>query len=144
LWQATGKLRLNTRYTRDKGQDAYPSSIPFFFTRIPVTLFDSRTISTLRVQGDLDVSGKVALSASAQVARRGLTRDTVTVVTPSSLGLNEGRDSTTLLTLGLRWAPSRSALLGCDASNERRTASGELTAALRGNTLTCYGQLTLQ
>ena len=144
LWQATGKLRLNTRYTRDEGQDAYPSSIPFFFTSIPVTLVDNRVVSTLRVQGDLDVSGKVALSASAQVARRDLKRDTVTVFAPTSLGQNEGRDSTTLLTMGVRWAPSRSALLGCDASTERRSASGELSTALRVSTLTCYGQLTLQ
>lgn len=144
LWQATGKLRLNSRLTRDKGQDAYPSSIPFFFTSIPVTLFDSRVITTARVQADLDVSAKLALTASAQVAQRNLTRDTVTVFGATSLGLNNGQDSTTLLTLGVRWAPLRSTLFGCDAGSERRNATGDLTAPLRGSSLSCYGQITIQ
>lgn len=144
LWQATGKLRLNTRYTHDKGQDAYPSSVPFFFTRIPVTLFDSRSIDTWRVQADFDASAKVALSSSVQVARRKLSRDTVTVVTPTSLGDSSGSDTTTLFSLGVRWAPWRTTLFGCDASSERRKASGELSADLKGAVLACYGQLTLQ
>jgi hypothetical protein len=144
LWQATGKLRVNTRYTRDKGQDAYPSSVPFFFGSIPVTLFDRRSIDTWRVQGDLDVSAKVSLSAGAQLASRKLDRDTVTVVTPTSLGTSDGRDRTTLLTLGARWAPTRSALLGCDAGHEKRSATGALTAPLKGSTFSCFGQITLQ
>lgn len=144
LWQATGKLRLLTRYTRDKGQDAYPATVPFFFARIPVTLFDSRTIDTWRVQADWDLSAKIALSSSLQSARRTLARDTVTVVSPTSLGTNSGRDNTTLFTLGARWAPTRTTLVGCDARTERRSASGGLTANLKGSNVTCYGQITLQ
>jgi len=144
LWQATGKLRLLTRYTRDKGQDAYPATVPFFFTRIPVTLFDSRSIDTWRLQADLEVSSKIALSSSLQSGRRTLARDTVTVVTPTSLGTNSGRDNTTVFTLGARWSPVRNTLLGCDASSERRSASGDLTASLNGSSLSCYGQITLQ
>ena len=144
LWQATGKLRLNTRYSRDKGQDAYPSSVPFFFTRIPVTLLDSRAIDTWRLQAELDAAAKVALTSSVQVARRKLSRDTVTVVSPTSLGTSAGADSTTLVTLGVRWVPWRTTLFGCDASSERRRASGELSADLKGAVLACYGQLTLQ
>jgi hypothetical protein len=144
LWQATGKLRLNTRYSRDKGQDAYPSSVPFFFTRIPVTLFDSRTVDTWRLQAEFEATAKVALTSSVQVARRKLSRDTFTVVSPTSLGTSEGTDSTTLFTLGVRWAPWRTTLFGCDASSERRKASGQLSANLQGAALACYGQLTLQ
>lgn len=144
LWQATGKLRILSRFTRDKGQDAYPATVPFLFTRIPVTLYDSRSIDTWRVQADWDVSAKLALSSSLQSGRRQLERDTVTVVSPTSLGTNSGRDNTTLFTLGVRWAPVRNTLLGCDTSSERRSASGTLTAKLKGNSLTCYGQITLQ
>jgi len=144
LWQVTGNLRLNTRYSRDEGQDAYPSSVPFFFTRIPVTLFDSRVINTWRVQAEFETSAKVALSSGVQVARRRLARDTVTVVSPTSLGTGSGTDSTTLFTLGARWTPWRTTLFGCDASTERRKASGELSADLKGAVLACYGQLTLQ
>jgi len=144
LWQATGKLRLNSRYTRDKGQDAYPSSVPFFFGPIPVTLFDRRSIDTWRVQSDLNVSAKVALSASAQVASRQLERTTVPRFALLAETTSQGRDRTTLLSLGARWAPTRSALLGCDAGHEKRSASGALTAPLKGSTFSCFGQITLQ
>ena len=144
LWQATGKLRLNTRYSHDKGQDAYPSSVPFFFTRIPVTLLDNRVIDSWRMQADFDSSAKISLTSSVQAARRKLSRDTVTVVTPTSLGTSSGTDTTTLFSLGVRWTPWRTTLFGCDASTERRKASGELTADLKGAVLACYGQLTLQ
>ena len=144
LWQATGKLRLTTRLARDKGQDNYPSSVPFFFSRIPVTLSDSRVISTVRVQADLDVSAKVALSTSLQHARRTLDRDTLAVSNTLSLGNSSGKDGTTVFTLGARWAPLRNALVGCDASHERRRASGDLTSNLKGATFGCYGQISLQ
>lgn len=144
LWQATSKLRLTTRLARDKGQDSYPSSVPFFFSRIPVTLSDSRVISTVRVQADLDVSAKVALSTSLQHARRTLDRDTLAVSNTLPMGNSSGKDGTTVFTLGARWAPLRNALVGCDASHERRRASGDLTSNLKGATFGCYGQISLQ
>lgn len=144
LWQATGKLRLTTRLARDKGQDNYPSSVPVFFTSIPVTLSDSRVITTARLQADLDVSAKVALSTSLQHAQRTLDRDTLALASTVSLGTRSGKDGTTLFTLGARWAPLRNALVGCDASRETRRASGELTSNLKGATFGCYGQISLQ
>ena len=144
LWQATGKLRLTTRLARDKGQDNYPSSVPFFFTSIPVTLSDSRVITTARVQADLDVSAKVGLNTSLQHAQRTLDRDTLALASTASLGTRSGKDGTTLFTLGARWAPLRNALVGCDASHESRRASGDLTSNLRGATYGCYGQISLQ
>ena len=144
LWQATGKLRLTTRLARDKGQDNYPSSVPFFFSRIPVTLSDSRVITTVRVQADMDVSAKVALSTSLQHAQRTLDRDTLALSNTVSLGTSSGKDGTTVFTLGARWAPLRNALVGCDATQERRRASGDLTSNLKGATFGCYGQISLQ
>ena len=143
-WQPTGKLRLNTRFSQDRGQDAYPSTVPFFFLRIPVTLFDSREVSTWRLQADLDVSAKIAVTSSVQVARRDLARDTVAVADATSLGLSSGHDNTTSLNLGSRWAPTRAILVGCDIGNERRKASGELSFNLKSTNLTCFGQITLQ
>ena len=144
LWQATGKLRLTTRLARDKGQDNYPSSVPLFFSRIPVTLSDSRVITTVRVQADMDVSAKVALSTSLQHAQRTLDRDTLALSNTVSLGTRSGKDGTTVFTLGARWAPLRNALVGCDATQERRRASGDLTSNLKGATFGCYGQISLQ
>jgi len=144
FWQATGKLRLTTRLARDKGQDNYPSSVPFFFSRIPVTLSDSRVITTVRVQADMDVSAKIALSTSLQHAQRTLDRDTLALSNTVSLGTSSGKDGTTVFTLGARWAPLRNTLVGCDASHETRRASGDLTSNLKGATFGCYGQISLQ
>ena len=144
LWQATGKLRLTTRLARDKGQDNYPSSVPVGLTRIPVTLSDSRVITTLRAQADLEVSAKVALSTSLQHARRTLDRNTLAVASTVSLGTSNGKDGTTLFTVGGRWAPLRNTLIGCDASSENRRASGSLASKLKAASLGCYGQFTLQ
>ena len=144
LWQATGKLRFTTRLARDKGQDNYPSSVPFFGGAVPVTLSDSRVITTLRVQADMDVSAKVAISTSLQHANRTLDRNTLAVSNTLSLATLSGKDGTTVFTLGGRWAPVRNTLVGCDANTENRRASGGLTSNLKAASLGCYGQLTLQ
>ena len=144
LWQASGKLRLATRLARDKGQDNYPSSVPFFSSRTPVTLSDSRVITTVRVQADLEVSAKVAFSTSLQHAQRRLDRNTLAVANSVSLDTSNGKDGTLLFTIGGRWAPVRNTLFGCDASTENRRASGELTTNLNAASLGCYGQFTLQ
>ena len=144
LWQATGKLRLTTRLARDKGQDNYPSTVPTLRGPAPVTLSDSRVITTLRVQADLEVSAKVALSTSLQHAQRTLDRNTLALASTVSLDTSSGKDGTTLFTLGVRWAPLRNTLVGCDASSESRRASGALTSNLKAASLGCYGQITLQ
>ena len=144
LWQATGKLRMTTRLARDKGQDNYPSSVPFLFSRAPVTLSDSRVNTTLRVQADLDVSAKLAFSTSLQHAQRTLDRDTLALGNTASLGTSNGKDRTTLFTVGGRWAPVRNTLPGCDISTENRLASGGLTSNLKAASIGCYGQITLQ
>ncbi len=151
-WQPTGKLRLNTRYSRDRGQDAYPSTklvlirgFPFPIP-IPVTNFDSRIVDSLRAQAELEVSAKVALTSSLQLTRRALTRDPLAVADKSSQGITNAHDSTTQFNIGARWALTRAVLLGCDVGNERRTFSGdrELSFNLKDTTLSCFGQLTLQ
>lgn len=149
LWQTTGKLRLTTRYSRDKGQDAYPTTTAGVFQglsvgSVPATLNDQRVISTLRLQSDLDLSPKLALVASVQQARRTIVRNTFVPAGLDAPLAQSGRDRTTLWTLGGRWAPLRSALLGCDAASERRRASGDLSANLKSASLSCFGQFTLQ
>ena len=144
MWQATGKLRLNTRYARDKGQDNYPSTVPFFFGTLPVTLNDRRLISSWRAQIDMDVSAKVALSSSLQYSKRSVQRHTLAVSGTVALASISGSDATTIFTVGARWSPLRNSLLGCDLRSENRRASGAITANLKGNSLNCYTQITLQ
>lgn len=144
LWQATGKLRLNTRYVRDQGQDNYPSTVPVFLGFIPVTLNDRRLISTWRTQLDFDASAKVAFSSSLQYSKRDVQRQTLALSGTLALDSISGSDSTTIFTVSARWSPRRDSLLGCEVRNEDRRASGAITANLKATSLNCYSQITLR
>lgn len=136
-WQASGKLRLNTQYSRDTGQESYPQ----FVFSIPTTADFSRVVEQLRVQAAYDVSAKVALNVSASYIHRDLVR---TFRLNTNLLDGAGSDRTTMLSVGSRWSPRRFALLGCDVSMERRKASGGLTVDMQAKSLSCYGQLSIQ
>ena len=82
------------------------------------------------------------IQASAVISIDGLM---MAALLPAGLDQDRmGAMSAALLSLGARWAPTRSALLGCDAGHEKRTASGALTAPLKGSTFSCFGQISLQ
>lgn len=140
-WQPLGRLRINSRLSRDDGRDNYPSSILGF---IPITITDRRTVDTLRVQADWEVSGKVALSSSLQQSRRSVERDRFFLSGNPATDTETGVDTTTIFTLSARWAPLRNAVVGCELRDERRAASGTVTTDLRGTSFSCYTQLTLQ
>lgn len=137
-WAATGKLRVNSRLWRDNGQSADVSGL---------TLIDSgRTSTSLSVGADYALTGKISLNASAEHTRRDLTRTRSIPV----LGINDGglsiNDRTNNLSLGARWAPLRSVLVGCDLGHEQRSgpANSGLTRPYTANTVSCYGQFTIQ
>ncbi len=137
-WQATGRFKLSTRLSRDTGQDSYATTV---FGNVPGSSDYSRLVNTLRVDGSYDYSAKVAITGSWQLAQRTIVQ---TIVNPL-LPLNaNGRDSTQILAVGVRWAPLRTVSVGCDATQERRTASGELTTPLHSTGLSCFGQLQFQ
>lgn len=137
-WQATGKLKTNLFVTRETGQDSY-AVLQFNF--LPATLDYGRVINAVGMKVDHDLSAKVALTASYGVYRRSLV---ATTIGPIAQTPRAGRDSTANLTLGARWAPWRSTLLGCDTASSRRRASGDLTAPGRSTSFSCYAQVTLQ
>jgi hypothetical protein len=151
-WQATGKLRLNLRYSSDQGQDSYPGLRPLFVTGFPFGVFpvvnnDSRTVSTYRVQGEFEVGSKLTLSAGLQHAARKLWRNiTIPPGGFDAVASLEARDRSDQITLGARWAPWRATLFGCDLSDDRREFSGsrELSSPFKNAGLNCFGQLTLQ
>lgn len=137
-WQATGKLKTNLFYTRETGQDSYAV---LQFNILPATLDYSRVISAVGMKVDHDLTAKVALTASYGVYRRSLVATTTGAIPQAP---RAGRDSTANLTLGARWTPWRSTLLGCNADSSRRQASGDLTAPGRSTSYSCYAQATLQ
>ncbi|MDT7835844.1 hypothetical protein [Aquabacterium sp. OR-4] len=137
-WAATGKLRVNSRLWRDNGQSADVSGL---------TLIDSgRTSNSLSMGADYAFSAKLGFNASIEHTRRELTR---TRSIPA-LGINDGGlsvdDRTTSLALGARWSPLRAMMLGCDLGREQRSgpANTGLTRPYSANTVSCYGQFTLQ
>jgi hypothetical protein len=135
VWQPAGRLKFSTRYNRDTGQNSFAVQI----FGVPGASEYTQLNNSLRVQADYDVSGKIAATAAVQVIDRKLTNAV------SLAAINQtGRDTSTVLSLGARWAPLRSVLVGCDLSTENRSASGELGVPLRDNTIGCYGQFQLQ
>lgn len=137
LWATTAKLHFTTRLTRDTGQDSYAVMI---FNTDGVAQY-SQTVNSLRVQADYDYSAKIAVTSALQYAERKL----VNTIQNPFIPINAtGSDRTLLFTVGARWAPLRNALLGCDLGVENRNASGQLSVDLKNNSVSCYGQLTLQ
>lgn len=136
-WQATGKVRLNTRLSRDTGQDAY--ALTGFDA--PGAWYSSRVVTALRVKADYELSAKVGLYAAVQYSDHDLVGTLWTGQGP--LPQASGRERDLVLSLGGRWAPTRSSLLGCDIGAESRQGSG-IGSDLKADRFSCFGQITLQ
>jgi hypothetical protein len=126
------------RLSRDTGQDSYATTV---FGNVPGSSDFSRLVNTLRVDGSYDYSAKIGFTASWQLAQRTIVQ---TIVNPL-LPLNaSGKDATNSYSLGVRWAPLRTVSVGCDATQDQRSASGDLTTPLHSTGLSCFGQLQFQ
>jgi hypothetical protein len=129
VWRPGGRLRLNSRISRDTGQDL--GSVATAFTR---------TTDQLRVAADYALSAKVALDASAALYRRDVAGTGLFV---TGIG---GKDDGRNFSLGARWAPLRSVSTGCSLGLERRGASSNavLNDAYSSRSFSCFGQFVLQ
>jgi hypothetical protein len=136
-WQPRGKLQLSARLSRDVGQNVY--AVNDF--GIPATSDYSQVYTTARVQADYTVTAKISATASLQQVNRTIALNTDSPFRPPT---SQGKDNSLVFAVGARWAPLRSVLTGCDFSNEKRGASGELTAPLHDSTFSCYAQFQLQ
>ena len=136
-WQPTSKLVFVSSVTRDTGQESYATAI---FT-LPAIADYSRANTAMRIGADYNFSAKVSFTSSLVYYRSSIVR---TIDNPFLPLEAEGRDKVMQLTLGARWAPVRSASLGCDFSSQDRRGEGQLVVSLRGTTVSCFGQLTLQ
>ncbi len=142
-WQPTGKLQLNTTLSRDTNQDSYNQRLlvpisPTQLQSVLVTTDDVNATTQLRLALDYAITGKITATSAASIAKRTLSRTN---------GLRDISDSdrTSALSLGARWAPTRSTQFGCDITSERRTTGGGLlTLPYTANTFGCTGQLVLR
>jgi hypothetical protein len=131
-WTPGGRLRLTTRLARDIGQNSALNTA--------ASSAYSQTTDSLSVAADYDLTGKVVLTSNLQVYRRNLERS-------GQFGATEvGSDTTSILSLGARWAALRSLSLGCQASYEKRGNSSNLALnePYAANVFSCFGQFVLQ
>jgi hypothetical protein len=133
-WQPSDKLRVNTTLIRDTGDEA---SFYDLGTGGGIASDYSRITTSLRVNTSYQLTGKVSLDAGLSVADRDLSRTTA--------GVNvDGSDTTTSLSLGARWAVTRSGTLGCQVSYTKRTGQSTLSQPYSADSYGCYGQLILR
>lgn len=136
-WQATGKVHLSTRLLRDAGQTA--TDIEFGSFRLGFSKLSQWTL-TLQTLADYQATAKVHLNAGLALRSRRLVREP-NVLAPERLS---GNDTTAELSLGARWEPTRSTVLGCDIGHERRTTDRRLSTPYTAGTFGCYGQIFLR
>jgi len=140
VWQATGKLKLTTRASRDTGQSSDAVNLGIFGSGVSDT---GRVTTSLSSRGVFDLTGKIALTGGLTHSHRALTSTISLLGAP--LQQRTGSDNTTVLALGARWVPTRAIQVGCDLSNEHRTATNlQLSVPLSGSSVSCYGQIVIQ
>ena len=131
-WKPTGRLTLNSYLTRESGQESG-------FLRLngsnSVSATDfSQLSNTQGLRATFDASGKVAVSAALAWAQR----DFVDGATAAS-----SSDKTQSLTVGARWAASRTFAMTCSATRDERTGSSVNLPSYSGSRFGCTGQLSL-
>lgn len=139
LWQATGKVQLNTQLSRDNGQSADIINLGPFGNGV---IDYGRTTTALRVAATYAATAKITATANAGYIHRSLVDSSS--VNGAPISQRAGSDNTLAFGLGARWQAMRSVQLGCDLNREQRNADSNLSWDYSANSFSCYGQFTLQ
>jgi hypothetical protein len=139
-----GKLRFETELRRDTGNELQALLIAGAVEAVG----DNSTVANrLQVRAFYDATAKVRFEALARHTRRNI--DETTTVGGAPLA-GSGRDSTTVLQLGVRWEPTRTVALGCGIGRENRdgsfsgtTVGAPPTYDYKANVASCFGQFVL-
>lgn len=131
-WQPTGKLSVTTTLARDTGQE-----LGFLrdqeSARITATDF-ARVSNRLSVVAGYDLTGKIRMTGALTYQRRSLV---------DAISDARGRDNTTALELGARWAATRTVTIGCSVGRTSRSASGAGSNSYDNNTVGCLASVTI-
>ena len=137
-WRPTGRLRLQTRWSRDPSQDSY--FLNTLFGR--GTLSYDRVATNLQLRADLELTGKTTLYSAWGWTDRSLVRG---IEGPAgAMSDLRGDDRTQFYALGLRWQPMRTLQLGMDINGEQRRHATAISRPYRSTSINAFGQLTLQ
>lgn len=131
-WKPTGRLTLNTYLARESGQESGFLRLNGS-TLVSATDF-SQLSNTQGLRATFDASAKVALRAALAWAQRGFV-DGATAANSS--------DKTQSLTVGARWAATRTVALTCSATRDERTASSVSLPSYFADRVGCTAQLSL-
>lgn len=141
-WQATEKTRLQAVLTRDTGSETsfFVSDVVGSPQRGTSDSSQYTSIAALRV--DYEATAKVSLGLSGSYAKRRLT----TSSSPNG-GVPVAGESGNVrighVALGVRYAPTRNALISCDVGYGRRNTDSDLSSPYRATTAACAAQLAV-
>jgi hypothetical protein len=134
VWQATGRSQFTLDLLRDN--DAGSTESALF-----VASADARLRTAVSGVLDYELTGKTKMHLSATYAHRDLD-SSFSGGNPQSTA--RGTDNLWTAGLGFDYYPTRSIQLGCTASRERRTTSGDqidITYPYSATVVSCTGQL---
>lgn len=152
-WTPTGKLQLSAVVARDTGQYAADDVTVSGAAggRVDGDVQTTNVGTSLAFSANWAATGKINVVARLTHVSRDLEELFVGPGTPA-VTTAPGANRTTALTLGARWAPTRTVSLGCDLSLTDRKVSREgvgvngarLTHPFSSNSLGCSAQALLQ
>lgn len=118
-WQPTGKTTLDVDLSRDNsvGRTGFNSSL------INAEASDARLSQSVTLAVTWAATAKIQVVPRVSYVRRNLDSGFSTAVGGTSV---QATDRTGIVGLGLRYQPTRSVELACDASREQRTVDGSI------------------
>jgi hypothetical protein len=139
-WRPTGKTAVSTILARDTGQD-------IGFLRLApgqsVAAADFASVTdTLGVRGTYEATSKILVDGGVNWTRRNLANSFLP-------GQTTGRETSTILSLGARWLPTRNITVGCQLSREQRDSTHDASTSTAYSTrasndlLGCFGSFTI-
>lgn len=136
-WRPTGRLRLQTHWSRDPSQDSY--FLNTLFGR--GTLSYDRVATTVQLKADLSLSPKTGVYAAWGWTDRSFLRSIA--IGGGSQSDVRSDDRTQQYALGVRWQPTRSLQFGLDVTGEDRRQTTALSRPYRSTSVTTFGQFNI-
>lgn len=140
-WIATGKTRLSAQLSRDTGSETSFFTVALLGQQVRGTGDNSQLTTRLLTRLDHDMTGKISFNAAAQIAQRSLAVSSLLGGSGVVLNDEAGRERSASLSIGVRYAATRSVTLGCDLTHQRRTSDTVLSTTYRAESISCTGRL---
>jgi hypothetical protein len=135
-WQPTGKLKLNTTFLRDTGDNFSTTAAP----TAPVLVQSASLVAINSVRNSLTMVANYELTSKIGIAAN-LSYGQDTSINPTAG--TRGTNRTNGLGLGIKWMPTRAITAGCDISRVTRSGDSYPTS-FDQNAYGCFGEFVLR